>query len=63
VVVHNIIYYNGVFMAWTKELISATLDKKLVARLNTMLKDGRKRYKSRSALIEKILLENIDKYR
>jgi len=49
-------------MAWTKDLISVTLDKKLVEELNTTMKKGKKRYKSRSALIEKILLENMGRY-
>lgn len=50
-------------MTWTKELISATLDKKLVATLNTMVKGNKKRHKSRSALIERIVQENIHRYR
>lgn len=50
-------------MAWTKDLISVTLDKKLVGKLNTVMKEGRKRHKSRSALIEKILQDHIEDYR
>lgn len=50
-------------MVWTKELISVTLDKKVVEELNTLMKKGKKRHKSRSALIEKILQDNIKRYK
>lgn len=49
-------------MAWTKKIVTATLDKALVKQLDKIVKAKKYDFKSRSALIEAILTANIKRY-